>query len=412
MPDAVPNKFLKLSVVATVVALDEEEGNIVNPDHDYCQNQVNANTINNNNSAQANPTINSSIVNSEHDYGQNQVNTSTINDINNNSAQDNPSINNSKVNHDLDQTNMDKDTPSINVVNPDHDYCYTKNITNAANNANNNNYTANHTRTVQNCEEAIMHYLALKQENQKLKKEIKFLKTKKHENSIVFKHLHGKTNPATAAMLVTGGRGKKLYSREDVAVAAVLKNMSCKTYKFLRKKKLLKLPSESTLGEWLRNFTLDTNGLQHNLLDILSAKSLSAADRELWLSFDEMALRESYLYDPKTKKVLLPAKKLQCVMVRSLISGFKLPIYFSTNENMTVEILSEITRALEARGFTVRGASFDLGNKGFMSQTNFNKGKYYIPHPVDPRRRFYLLPDPPHLIKLLRNHVFSKVKYF
>ena len=73
---------------------------------------------------------------------------------------------------------------------------------------------------------------------------------------------------------------KKLYSREDVAVAAVLKNMSWKTYKFLRKKKLLKLPSESTLGEWLKNFTLDTNGLQHNLLDILSAKNLSAADRE------------------------------------------------------------------------------------------------------------------------------------
>ena len=125
-----------------------------------------------------------------------------------------------------------------------------------------------------------MHYLALKQENRKLQKEIKYLKSKKYEHSIVFKHLHGKTNPATATMLVNGGRGKELYSREDVAVAAVLKNMLWKTYKFLRKKKLLKLPSESTLGEWLKNFTLDTNGLQHNLLDILSAKNLSAADRE------------------------------------------------------------------------------------------------------------------------------------
>ena len=144
-------------------------------------------------------------------------------------------------------------------------------------------------------------------------------------------------------------------------------------------------------------------------LDIVTAKNLSEADRELWLSFDEMALRETYVYDTKTKKVLQPAKKLQCVMVRSLISGWKLPVYFSTDENMTIDILSEITQALEYRGFTVRGASFDLGNKTFMSQCKFDKGKHFIPHPVDPRRRFYLLPDPPHLIKLLRNHVFSKV---
>ena len=74
-PDAVPNKFLKL----TVLNLDEEDNptinsSIVNSDHDYGQNQDNTSTINNVNSAQSNPTINSSIVNPDHDYGQNQVN--------------------------------------------------------------------------------------------------------------------------------------------------------------------------------------------------------------------------------------------------------------------------------------------------------------------------------------------------
>ena len=70
-------------------------------------------------------------------------------------------------------------------------------------------------------------------------------------------------------MLVTGGRGRKIYSREDVAVAAVPKSMSRKAYKFLRKK--------STLGEWPINFSLDTNGLQHSFLDIVTAKNLSEA---------------------------------------------------------------------------------------------------------------------------------------
>ena len=364
MPDAVPNKLLKLKLVN-----DEQHSSVSIPDHDYFHDKdKNCTTSNNNNTTNNN------------DQGNNNI-----------------------------------------IQHPDLDYCQKEEIAN--NNTSSNNSTTANNKTadnntnntnlniVENCERAVMHYLSLKQENRTLKKEIKYLKSKKHEKSVISKHLQAKTNPATAAMLVTGGRGKKLYSREDVAVAAVLKSMSRKTYKFLRKK-LLKLPCESTLSQWLQNFTLDTDGLQHNLLEILSAKNLSEADRELWLSFDEMAIRESYLYNSKTKTVLQPAKKLQCVMVRSLISGWKLPIYFSTDENMTLDILSEITLALEERGFTVRGASFDLGNKGFMSQAKFNEGKYYIPHPADPRRRFYLLPDPPHLIKLLRNHVFSKVKYF
>ena len=361
VPDAVPNKLLKLKLVN-----DEQHSSVVIPDHDYFHDKDNDSTTSNDN-----------------------------NTLNNN----------------------DQDNNNI-IEHPDHDYCHkeivnnntsSNNSTTANNKTADNNTNINNLRTIQNCERAIMHYLSLKQQNRTLKKEIKVLKSKKHEKSVVFKHLRAKTNPATAAMLVTGGRGKKLFSREDVAVAAVLKSMSRKTYKFLRKKKLLKLPCESTLSQWLQNFTLDTDGLQYNLLDILSAKNLSQADRELWLAFDEMAIRESYLYNSKTKTVLQPAKKLQCVMVRSLISGWKLPIYFSTDENMTIDILSEIIRALEERGFTVRGVSFDLGNKGFMSQSKFNEGKYYIPHPADPRRKFYLLPDPPHLIKLFRNHVFSKV---
>ena len=67
-----------------------------------------------------------------------------------------------------------------------------------------------------------MQYFSLKQQNRTLEKEIKVLKAKKkHKKSVVFKHLQAKTNPATAAMLVTGGRGKKFFSREGVSVAAV-----------------------------------------------------------------------------------------------------------------------------------------------------------------------------------------------
>ena len=357
--DAIPNKCLKSSNIEDITA------NNCWPEHNYSCNTNN----------------------------QESYNTNTIEDTSSN----NPESSNKKTIEDTSIYN--------NNCLQEHDYWNNQNTKDSSTNNDN-------VRLITNCKTTIKHFLSLKKENNRLQTEIKYLKSSAHERSILMKYLNGKTTPATAGMIATGRRGKLMYSREDISVAAVLKSMSRKTYQFLRKKKLLKLPCENTIREWLKDFSLDTNGLQHNLLDIVSAKNMTEADKNLWLAFDEMALREAYVYNGKTKTVLEPAKKLQCVMVRSLISGWKLPVYFSTNENMTIDILSNITAALEARGFTVRGASFDLGNKGFMSQCNFDKGKHYIRHPVDPIKRFYLLPDPPHLIKLLRNHVFSKGVYF
>ena len=47
-----------------------------------------------------------------------------------------------------------------------------------------------------------MKCLTLRKENQELKKEVRFLKSKKHEKAVILEHLKSKTNPATAAMLV------------------------------------------------------------------------------------------------------------------------------------------------------------------------------------------------------------------
>ena len=259
----------------------------------------------------------------------------------------------------------------------------------------------------------IKEVLSLKQENKAIKQENRSLKSKKHIKSLVSTYLKGSSvNPATAGMLVTGGRGRRLYLREDVAVGAVLKSMSRKTYRYIRKNKLLKLPSESTISQWLRDFNIRCNGTQHMLLKILSAKHQKPEDKQVWLSFDEMALKQNWTYDFQNKQALPPAKKLQVCMARGLITGWKLPVYFSTDEHMTLETLTEITESLENIGFTVRGASFDLGNKVFLSQVDFSKGTYAIQHPVDPRRKFFLLPDPPHLLKLMRNHILEKGVYF
>ena len=86
-------------------------------------------------------------------------------------------------------------------------------------------------------------------------------------------------------------------------------------------------------------------------------------------------------------------------MARGLLSSWKVPIYFSGDEPMTVALLEKIILALEEKSFTVRGVAFDLGNKEFVKQTNIKNGNYYLLNPFDKERHCYLMPDVPHLLK-------------
>ena len=104
-------------------------------------------------------------------------------------------------------------------------------------------------------------------------------------------------------------------------------------------------------------------------LDIVTAKNLSEADRELWLSFDEMALRETYVYDTKTKKVLQPAKKLQCVMVTLLEVEFpEIPIDILKLFNKTRFFI----RLKKLNGdLKVHNKKYKKRYKNFVSKFNF-----------------------------------------
>lgn len=121
-----------------------------------------------------------------------------------------------------------------------------------------------------------------------------------------------------------------------------------------------------------------------------------------------MALKSRWAYESAAKLVRKPAKKLQCVIARGLISGWKIPVYFAADEPMTLRILKTIVMELEKKGFKVWGASFDLGNKEFLADIKFKDGNYCMDNPVDRERKFYFVPDPPHMLKLFRNHLFEK----
>ena len=71
-------------------------------------------------------------------------------------------------------------------------------------------------------------------------------------------------------------------------------------------------------------------GFQEDLLSIMKEKlqhNDGKGTAECILSFDEMHLKERWVYDQHSKRALIPAKKLQCIFVRGIISGWKTPIY-------------------------------------------------------------------------------------
>ena len=110
--------------------------------------------------------------------------------------------------------------------------------------------------------------------------------------------------------------------------------------------------------------------------------------------------------------VLEPAKKLQVIIARGVITGWKMPVYFGCDVPMRQELLMNVVKQMESKGFVVRGCSFDLGNKEFLSGINFKSGTYKIPNPAEPDRSFYFLADIPHMMKLFRNHMFDKGFWF
>ena len=74
---------------------------------------------------------------------------------------------------------------------------------------------------------------------------------------------------------------------------------------------------------------------------------------------------------------------------------------------MTKKLICDVIIKMEAEGFRIQVIIFDLGNKTLMKELGFTKGKYFFQHPVDPDRIVYMMPDVPHVIKLVRNHLFD-----
>ena len=122
-----------------------------------------------------------------------------------------------------------------------------------------------------------------------VKPDLRFLIRFYRSKAYIKERIQSGVTAATAKKIATGKRPKK-YFKEDISAGTVLHAISPKAFNLIRKKGWMQLPARRTVEEWLKNFT-NEEGLQKTLVNIVKAKHPELAAQEVFLSFDEMALR-------------------------------------------------------------------------------------------------------------------------
>ena len=217
-----------------------------------------------------------------------------------------------------------------------------------------------------------------------------FLKSKGHSDSMVKKLF----NPS--------GKKRLHYDKKEICDAMVLRSISRKGFEFVRKNMCVPVPSKRFLDRWFKDFKT-VPGMQHDMFSLVKSKFSESDhhDRQAVLVFDEMDLKEEYVFDGTTKKVFKPHKKAQVVLLRGLIRPWKQLVYFNYDKNMTKKLLDEIITESEKADVNVRGVVFDMGNHTFIKEVKLiSQNKTFFLNPVHPTRRVHMFPDVPHMESL------------
>lgn len=216
--------------------------------------------------------------------------------------------------------------------------------------------------------------------------------------------------------LLHPNKKRVIWSREDIASAIALRSVSPKAYRYLRKKNH-PLPGLSTLRKHAAKVNIQ-EGVVDSIIESMKSKSKSMTEHERLcvLSFDEIYISQNIEIDRKLEKRVGPHKTVQVGMVRGLFSKWKQPVFFDYDKPLSTEVVNDVISKLYDAGYIVVGVTTDLGgsNQGLWSELNIginNDQKCFFPHPKDSSLKIFVFADPPHLLKLIRNHFVDKGFY-
>ena len=137
--------------------------------------------------------------------------------------------------------------------------------------------------------------------------------SKKFEKETAIKALEKSFSSPQARILVHEKKQARKWSKDNIAEGLLLRSFSRRAYNFLREKKKLPLPSESTLRNWVRHFNCGP-GVQLDSSNILKSK-IESENSSLCklgvLAFDEMEVSKCFEFDKETDEIIGPHKKVQ-----------------------------------------------------------------------------------------------------
>lgn len=223
------------------------------------------------------------------------------------------------------------------------------------------------------------------------------------------------------------------YSLDDKILALSIFKTSPKGYKFLSS--IFALPSTSTLNAVLTQipFTPGINlHIQQNLKHQTS--KLKSIDKKCVLLFDEMALSPSLKYDKKNDMIFglnhndisndqKFADHVLVFMLRGIAKKWKQPYaYFyctgTTKTNNLIEYLKIVVSSVNQTGLDILATVCDQGGTNvaalnkLMADTalmyeSLNIKKHNLSYEIDGKEIIPIY-DPPHLLKCIRNNLYTK----
>lgn len=224
--------------------------------------------------------------------------------------------------------------------------------------------------------------------------------------------------------------------------ALTLHSLSPRGYGYVRKKFNLNLPHPSTIRAWFSNSHANGEpGISKESIDTLTnlVKEYKEKDMELYctLSMDEMSLLRNvqwcenqkkfkghitYGSIPQNSEYLPVANNAIVFMVNGINMNFNLPVAFQfincLQAHEKAALVLVVLRALTEIGLKIVVLLFDGLISNFTtcallgaSFNTFNDFRPYIINPMT-KEKVYIILDPPHMIKLIRNCIGTWKKIY
>lgn len=237
---------------------------------------------------------------------------------------------------------------------------------------------------------------------------------------------------------LTFGKDEKSYHEHVRGFCLTLHFYSPRAYGYVRSKFNNNLPCISTIRNWYSSlnaspgFTMEAfESLKKKVDELNDGTNEGEGKKKLTccLMSDETSIRRHIQFNPATKKFdgfidtgrpapdqNTIAKDSLVFMVSGVTDDFKIPVgYFfvsGLNADERAALTNEAIIRLNEVGVEIVSLTLDgLPANLKMCKNlgaNFEEEKAYFPDPVHPSRKIFVLLDPPHMLKLVRNCIGTR----